>query len=195
MDINKTELAAIEKALQLLPTGKDFKALGKKQQDIIIQADTALAQAYGRYGERNKQVSKQIMERRKNDSSYCRPKIKEKKDMMRTTRKEIMNSGRKVIKASYCEIQRLLNLSGYTEYAYTCGVYGWNADVYLIEDRRDGSQVFIVTGYRPFGNVEMNHKVADKEERRTETWKGTDWKRQRTNARKAIQRIIEASIS
>ena len=45
---------------------------------------------------------------------------------------------------AYCELQHILN--GCEPVAYTCGVYGWNADIY----RTDTAKV-IVTGYRPFG--------------------------------------------
>ena len=39
---------------------------------------------------------------------------------------------------------------------YTVGVYGWNADVYVID-----AYTVIVTGYRPFGNVELSRNVID----------------------------------
>lgn len=37
---------------------------------------------------------------------------------------------------------------------YTVGVYGWNADVYVID-----YDTVIITGYRPFGNVELSREV------------------------------------
>ena len=39
---------------------------------------------------------------------------------------------------------------------YTAGVYGWNADVYVID-----CDTVIVTGYRPFGNMELSREVID----------------------------------
>ena len=44
----------------------------------------------------------------------------------------------------YCELQDLLR--GCEPFAYTCGVYGWNADIYSTNTAKT-----IVTGYRPFG--------------------------------------------
>lgn len=61
----------------------------------------------------------------------------------KTTKKAIMNSGSKVYAIGYCNLQYLLR--AYTPIAYTAGVYGWNADIYFIDS------VYIVTGYRPFG--------------------------------------------
>lgn len=43
----------------------------------------------------------------------------------------------------YCNLQNLFHCEDATY--YTCGVYGWNADLYRI------GNVTIVTGYRPFG--------------------------------------------
>lgn len=39
---------------------------------------------------------------------------------------------------------------------YTAGVYGWNSDVYVIDH-----ETVIVTGYRPFGNMELPREVID----------------------------------
>ena len=40
-----------------------------------------------------------------------------------------------------------------TEFLY-CGVYGWNCDVYVID-----YATVIVTGDRPFGNIELPREV------------------------------------
>ena len=59
---------------------------------------------------------------------------------IRTTTKEIKNAKQFTIAIPYCDAQYLLR---YQEpIAYTCGVYGWNYDVYQI----DGA--LICTGYR-----------------------------------------------
>ena len=63
----------------------------------------------------------------------------------KTTQKAINNAYRKVIRIGYCELQDLLRFE--SPDAYTCGVYGWNADIYTF------GNVAIVTGYRPFGNI------------------------------------------
>ena len=63
-----------------------------------------------------------------------------------------MNSYRNVIKVCYCDMQDALKWC--EPNFYTAGVYGWNADVYVID--RD---TVIVTGYRPFGNMELPREV------------------------------------
>lgn len=50
------------------------------------------------------------------------------------------------ISVSYCGLQSILRATDPA--AYTCGVYGWNADIYPV-----GYGKAIVTGYRPFGRA------------------------------------------
>lgn len=71
-----------------------------------------------------------------------------------TTKKAIMNTYSNVIKVGYCDLQDALKLR--EPNFYTVGVYGWNADVYVID-----SNTVIVTGYRPFGNMELSREVID----------------------------------
>ena len=63
-----------------------------------------------------------------------------------------MNAYRNVIKVGYCDMQDALKWR--EPNFYTAGVYGWNADVYVID-----CDTVIVTGYRPFGNVELTREV------------------------------------
>lgn len=68
----------------------------------------------------------------------------------KTTAKELKNGYFRIIAVGYCELQALLNYE--SPRAYTCGVYGWNFDVYHV----DG--VAICTGYRGMPN---KHTKAD----------------------------------
>ena len=58
----------------------------------------------------------------------------------KTTRKAIVNGCFNIKCAGYCDLQYLLQ--NHPPVAYTCGVYGWNFDVY------DVYGVTICTGYR-----------------------------------------------
>jgi len=69
----------------------------------------------------------------------------------RTTQKAVRETNGRIIKTGYCAIQHLINYK--SPAAYTCGVYGWNADIYYING------VCIVTGYRPFGNIVPGYEV------------------------------------
>ena len=71
-----------------------------------------------------------------------------------TTKKAIVNAYRNVIKVGYCDLQDALKWR--EPNFYTAGVYGWNADVYVID-----CDTVIVTGYRPFGNIELPRSVID----------------------------------
>ena len=65
-----------------------------------------------------------------------------------------MSAYRNVIKVGYCDMQDALKWR--EPNFYTAGVYGWNSDVYVID-----YDTVIVTGYRPFGNVELPREVID----------------------------------
>lgn len=74
----------------------------------------------------------------------------------KTTEKAIKERYNTIISVGYCNLQRLLK--ALEPIAYTAGVYGWNADIYVI----DG--VAIVTGYRPFGNIRADYDICKKYE-------------------------------
>lgn len=69
----------------------------------------------------------------------------------RTTRKEINRNFDKVISVGYCELQYLLYFD--SPIAYTANKYGWQADIYNIENNA------IVTGYAPFGNIQPRYTL------------------------------------
>lgn len=69
----------------------------------------------------------------------------------KTTAKAIRESYGKKLAISYCGAQYLL--SNHAPVAYTCGVYGWNFDVYEI----DG--VTICTGYRGMVGKSVDYAV------------------------------------
>lgn len=58
----------------------------------------------------------------------------------KTTRKAIVNGSTNIVCAGYCDLQTLLH--NHSAIAYTCGVYGWNFDVYEVYG------LTICTGYR-----------------------------------------------
>lgn len=61
--------------------------------------------------------------------------------------------------AGYCEIQTLLR--GHEPIAYTCGIYGWNYDVYSVYG------VTIATGYRnmPGERIKQSREYEEKAEK------------------------------
>lgn len=74
----------------------------------------------------------------------------------RTTNKDIKQWHAKVYRVGYCDAQHLLSCA--TPVAYTCGVYGWNADVYEVNN------VAIVTGYRPGVGASVDYDLLNKYE-------------------------------
>ena len=80
----------------------------------------------------------------------------------KTTAKAVRQGYHCIISAGYCDLQGLL--SNKSPVAYSCGVYGWNFDVYDI----DG--VAIATGYRgmPSQNSKADYKLIREYEKRSE---------------------------
>ena len=73
---------------------------------------------------------------------------------MNVTRKYVRDSFTNIICVPYCGLQDLLRYE--TPWCYTSGIYGWNADVYIIT-----FDTCIVTGYRPFGNIRPTYALND----------------------------------
>ena len=69
----------------------------------------------------------------------------------KTTAKAIRESYGKKIKIGYCDAAHLLHY--HDPIAYTCGVYGWNFDVYTVNG------VTICTGYRGMVGDSVNWDV------------------------------------
>ena len=59
-----------------------------------------------------------------------------------------------IISVPYCRLQFLLKHRH--SLWYTAGRYGWNADIY------DINGIAIVTGYKPFGNINPNYDTLRK---------------------------------
>lgn len=70
----------------------------------------------------------------------------------KTTQKAVKEGYRNIVEIGYCGLQHLLYYKN--PVAYTCGVYGWNADIYDI-----GGGVAICTGYRPFGDIRVDYEL------------------------------------
>ena len=76
---------------------------------------------------------------------------------IKTTARDLRAHAWAVIGVGYCDIQ---NIERYLEAkAYTCGVYGWNSDIYQVSGTYN---ILISTGYRPtnFAYNERARRVA-----------------------------------
>lgn len=102
----------------------------------------------------------------------------------RTTQKAIKENYSTIIEVGYCDLQHLLNFK--TPMAYTCGGSGWYADIYDI----DG--VAIVTGYRPFGNINPDYDTCKEYDRKAEElrYKNMDMEGMRIGLEKLITEFI-----
>lgn len=76
----------------------------------------------------------------------------------KTTKKAIMQSFENVIQIGYCQAPNLL--ANLEPNFYTAGIYGWRADVYIVDNK-----TAIVTGYNPFGNINPSRELIEKYDR------------------------------
>lgn len=76
----------------------------------------------------------------------------------KTTRKEMLQRFKKVIKVPYCKGQYLTQFLD--PIAYTSGIYGWSADIYDL-----GYGVALCTGYKPFGESIDSKFLAELDEK------------------------------
>lgn len=79
---------------------------------------------------------------------------------IRVKESDIKDGWRNIIKVGYCDLQYLLRFR--EPDFYTCGTYGWKADIYKID-----YNTVIVTGYAPFGNI-SNYNLVKKYEKKAE---------------------------
>ena len=75
---------------------------------------------------------------------------------LRTTKKQIKESGYDIISLGYCQADNILTYS--SPFAYSSGAYGWSCDYYQF------GNVIISTGYQPIGrsvNFDLVKKYND----------------------------------
>lgn len=108
--------------------------------------------------------------------------------MIKVTKKEVIQTYPYVIKIGYCAAQNLLK--AHAADMYTAGIYGWNADIVKI-----GDDTAIVTGYRPFGNIELPIDDVEKfDNDAAKIWysdTGIDWNEKKAECDKLIAQFVK----
>lgn len=101
----------------------------------------------------------------------------------KTTRKEMLQRFKKVIKVPYCKAQ---NLTRFLDpIAYTCGIYGWSADIYDL-----GHGVALCTGYKPFGESIDSKFLADLDEKaRVISYSSLPYEERRAQVAKLLEEV------
>lgn len=105
---------------------------------------------------------------------------------VKTTQKQVKNAFNNIISIGYCDAWYLLRHMEPT--FYTCGVYGWNSDVYIIDDN-----TCIVTGYRPFGNLKLDN-IRELNERARNYYDKNEYKKGKTYANRLLLKSIEKCL-
>ena len=104
----------------------------------------------------------------------------------KTTRKEMLQRFNKVIKVPYCKAQ---NLTRFLDpIAYTCGIYGWSADVYDL-----GYGVALCTGYKPFGeNIDSKFLGELEEKAKLISYSSLPYEERRAQVAKLLEEVKNA---
>ena len=107
----------------------------------------------------------------------------------RTTNKQIRNNYGYVFKIPCCGAWHLLQ--GREPEAYTAGVYGWNADIYI------HGGVAIATGYRPFGEAVPRELLKKYEEKAKKIYNNNNYKysTKQTKINKLLDEFINILIN
>ena len=105
----------------------------------------------------------------------------------KTTAKALREYGYNVKSAGYCDLQYLLNNHSAT--AYTCGVYGWNFDVF------DFGGVCLITGYRTRGaDVRLSMEFCERWDKRAKNATYDERKRILAEFEREIKRIAKEFV-
>ena len=101
-----------------------------------------------------------------------------------TTRKAVKENSRIILRVGYCDLQSLLYFK--EAEAYTCGVYGWNADIHMF------GNVTVVTGHRTFGNYSNYDLVEEYEQKahKIATDYQADWETRKNEVGKLLDEFV-----
>lgn len=106
----------------------------------------------------------------------------------KTTSKELRNkvASKYLFKCGYCDLQHLLHFT--SPIAYASGVYGWNYDVYKIDD------IYITTGYRSMVGQSIDYEVTRKYEEQAReilnTWGKYEYEEKKELVNKLLKEFI-----
>lgn len=105
----------------------------------------------------------------------------------KTTTKAIKAGYSKIFKVGYCELNSLLACR--EPVAYTCGIYGWNYDVYNV------GSVAICTGYRGMPGTRPEY-IAEFEKRARDLCQSLQWNydARKSALEKLLEQFIDANI-
>ena len=98
----------------------------------------------------------------------------------KTTSKALVNSTNNLRYAGYCDLSFLLN--NHEPTAYTCGVYGWNFDIYEVYG------LTICTGYRNMSGERLQ-KVSEYEQKAREIMANYDIPYE--EKRQAVEKLLQ----
>ena len=106
---------------------------------------------------------------------------------LKTTKKAINASGKKVLKVGYCGLQSLLNWI--EPFAYSARTEGWACDYYNIDN------IIISTGYAPIGNA-VDYSLIEEYEKKAEGIRYSDlkWDDRKTELEKLTLEFLEKAV-
>ena len=101
----------------------------------------------------------------------------------RTTIKSIREGCNNICYVGYCDLYHLLH--NHEPNAYTCGVYGWNFDVYEVYG------LTICTGYRGMPGKRLNWQQVEEYEKKAKSIWSWDDKRPFEEKQEAVENLLK----
>ena len=105
---------------------------------------------------------------------------------LKTTKKAIKESGKKIIKVGYCDLQYLLNYK--SAFAYSAGVDGWACDYY------EFNNIIISTGYNPIGK-NVNYDLLKEYEKKAFDIMHADYRVNNGNVKDLLDELIKEFLT
>lgn len=109
---------------------------------------------------------------------------------VKVSKKEILRNYKNIIKIGYCDFDFLLSRKNPN--FYTTRAEGWGADIYQIN-----YNTCIVTGYSPFGNIEIERNTIQKYEEKARKIccdYSLGWEQQTKKLNKLLDKFINEVI-
>lgn len=108
----------------------------------------------------------------------------------KTTAKAIREEGN-AIAIGYCDGCHLFR--NHEPIAYTCGVYGWNFDVYTFYPNNNWRGINVCTGYRGMVGCSPKTSIRPYEEKARAIW--DDWNRPYEERKEEVEALLNEWLS
>ena len=106
---------------------------------------------------------------------------------VRLKEKQVRDNFIGIIPIGYCDLYYTLKAKG--RCGWTCGVYGWNSDIYDL-----GNGYAISSGYRPIGNIKKPNGIIAKYEKKEKAIENDKRYKNWESRQKALVKLLDKFV-